>query len=242
MKQHSQFFYTLSGDILKQVEDNPYLGVLLSDDMKWHKHISNVAKKASSTLGFLRRNLRTCPTDCRRTAYIALVRPIMEYGASVWDPYQKQDINRLERVQHQAARFITSDYRSREEGCVTKMLTTHEIPSLKTRRKEIRLGIMHKVVNDLLPALPPSNFLNPAKPRRQVRTPKYLRDYVADTTAIDRLVYNHPNCYVVPTSKSEQYRHSFFVETVLDWNHLDECVAGSGSSGDFRTNLSKVLV
>ena len=34
VKQRSQFFYTLSGDILKQVEDNPYLGVLLSEDMK----------------------------------------------------------------------------------------------------------------------------------------------------------------------------------------------------------------
>ena len=48
---NSQFFYTLNGDILKLVEDNPYLGVLLSEDMKWHKHISNVTKKASQTLG-----------------------------------------------------------------------------------------------------------------------------------------------------------------------------------------------
>ena len=55
--QNSKFFYTLNGDILKQVEDNPYLGVHLSEDMKGHKHISNVTKKASQTLGFLRRNL-----------------------------------------------------------------------------------------------------------------------------------------------------------------------------------------
>ena len=48
--QNSQFFYTLNGDILKQVEDNPYLSVLLSQDMKWHKHISNVTKKAFQTL------------------------------------------------------------------------------------------------------------------------------------------------------------------------------------------------
>ena len=136
IQQDSQFFYTLNGDILKQVEENPYLGILLSEDMKWHKHISNVTKKASSTLGFLRRNLRTCPIDCRQTAYISLVRPIMEYGATVWNPYLKKDINRLERVQHQAARFITKDYKSREKGCVTKMLNDLDIPSLETRHKE----------------------------------------------------------------------------------------------------------
>ena len=165
----------------------------------------------------------------------------MEYAASVWDPYLKQDINRLERVQHQAARFITRDYRSREPGCVTNMLESHDITSLKVRRKEIRLGTMFRIVNDKLPALPPSDFLKPAKHRRQLKAPTHLKDYIPDTSAIERLVYNHPNCYVVPVSKSDQYRHSFFVETVLDWNHLDECVAGSSSSGDFRTNLSNVL-
>ena len=42
---------------------------------------------------------------------------------------------------------------------------------------------------------------------------------------------------------SDQYKHSFFfVETVLDWNHLDEYIAGSVNSGEFLTNFSKVLV
>ena len=46
----------------------------------------------------------------------------MEYGAIVWDPYTTSDINKLERIQRRAARFITGDYKSREEGSVTKML------------------------------------------------------------------------------------------------------------------------
>ena len=47
---------------------------------------------------------------------------------------------------------------------------------------------------------------------------------------MDTLVSNHPNCFIVPSSKTDQYRHSFFVDTVLDWNHLDKCVAGSVTS------------
>ena len=181
--------------------------------MKWHKHISNVTKKASSTLGFLRRNLRTCPIDCRQIAYISLVHPIMEYGATVWNPYLKKDINHPESVQHQAARFITKDYKSREKGCVTKMLNDLDIPSLEIRCKEARLAMMYNVVNELLPALPPSNFFQPAKQRRKVKIPTHLKDYIVDTTATDRLVYNHPRCYVVPRSKADQYKHSFFAET-----------------------------
>ena len=40
----------------------------------------------------------------------------------IWDPYTKQDTLKLENVQGSAARFITKDYYSRQEGCVTEML------------------------------------------------------------------------------------------------------------------------
>ena len=73
-------------------------------------------------MGFLRRNLQHCPRECRKAAYIALVRSIMEYGAIIWDPYNKNDINKLENLQRRGARFITKDYKSREEGSMTKML------------------------------------------------------------------------------------------------------------------------
>jgi hypothetical protein len=67
-----------------------------AEDFKWKEHINNTCKKASSTLGFLRRNLQHCPRACRRTVYIALVRSIMEYGSITWDPYTKQEIAKLE--------------------------------------------------------------------------------------------------------------------------------------------------
>ena len=34
----------------------------------------------------------------------------MEYGATVWDPYQKYNSDKVERVQRQAARFVKSRY------------------------------------------------------------------------------------------------------------------------------------
>ena len=40
----------------------------------------------------------------------ALVRPIMEYAASVWDPHHLNDIQALEKVQCRAAHWIMNDY------------------------------------------------------------------------------------------------------------------------------------
>ena len=139
-------FYTINDQILKQVQDNPYLGLTISDNLKWKTHLNNICKKASSTLGFLRRNLRHCPKPCRKNAYLALVRSKLEYGSIIWDPYNQCDIDRLERIQRSAARFITRDYRSRQEGCVTKMLQELDLPTLQERRRQQRLTFLYKVV------------------------------------------------------------------------------------------------
>jgi hypothetical protein len=59
----------------------------------------------------------------------------MEYGAIIWDPYNKNDINKLENLQRRGARFITKDYKLREEGSMTIMLGDLDLPLLQTRRQ-----------------------------------------------------------------------------------------------------------
>ena len=39
-------------------------------------------------------------------AYVALVRPQLEYASSAWNPCTKRTINKIEMVQHGAARFV----------------------------------------------------------------------------------------------------------------------------------------
>ena len=56
------------------VRENPYFGILISEDLKWEPHLTKITQKANSILAFLKRNLRHCPEPCRRTAYISLVR------------------------------------------------------------------------------------------------------------------------------------------------------------------------
>ncbi len=72
LKKKSDRYYSLNNHVLEQVTSNPYLGLQIQEDLKWKEHITTVCKKASSTLGFLRRNLQHCPRECRKTAYIHL--------------------------------------------------------------------------------------------------------------------------------------------------------------------------
>ena len=78
--------YTLEVTKLENVESIKYLGVTITSDLRWNTHVSNVCTKANRTLGFLRRNLYSCPQEVKEAAYKGLVRPVLDYGSSVWDP------------------------------------------------------------------------------------------------------------------------------------------------------------
>ena len=101
--------------------------------------------------------------ECRRLAYIALVRSRLEYAETVWDPYYQQDIEKLERVQRQAARFITKDYRTREPGCVNRMLQDLYLLPLAERHRQARLGLTYKITGGLIPAIPPPKLPDPSE-------------------------------------------------------------------------------
>ena len=90
--------YELSGQVLEEVKDAKYLGVTVSDDLEWTKHIDVITSKANSKLSFLRRNLKGCPEKLRETAYFSLVKSFLEYSATVWHPRQKYNSDKLEMV------------------------------------------------------------------------------------------------------------------------------------------------
>ena len=60
--------YTLEGTVLGN-DDSIYLDVTITNDLKWNTHITNICTYANSTLGFLRRNLFSCPQDIQEAAY-----------------------------------------------------------------------------------------------------------------------------------------------------------------------------
>ena len=173
-KARSSFLYSLGGVILKQVQQSPYLGVHISADLKWSTHISDICKRAGVTLGFLRRNLRNGPQERRHLAYISLIRSLLKYGATVWDPYLKLDVDRLERVQHQAAQFIKRDYRTRETGRVGHMLLKLNLPPLQECRKQQRLTTFYKIVKGHIPAMPPEKLLDTSRQKSKKNTSDHL--------------------------------------------------------------------
>jgi hypothetical protein len=127
-----EYNYNIHGHILKEAETSKYLGINLNRTLSWNNHINTVAKKASNISAFLQRNLHQLPRKSKAQCYQTLVRPLMEYACTIWDPYNKENINKLKAVQRRSARFIYNDFKYTTS--VTPMLNELNWAPLQERR------------------------------------------------------------------------------------------------------------
>ena len=120
-RTHKPHFYELFGIVLNSVDQERYLGVILSQDMTWNPHISYITSKANQKLGFIKRILKGNPQELRCLDYISLVRSGMEYVSTVCDPHLSKDKDSMERVQRRAAHWIIFCVPSRASRCLLIM-------------------------------------------------------------------------------------------------------------------------
>ena len=97
---------------IKFVEHNKHLGLIFSNDGKWHKHIDNILKSASKIIGLMCILKFELNRNALTHIYISYIRPITEYASVVWDGCSEQDSILLERLLNEAARIVTGSTRS----------------------------------------------------------------------------------------------------------------------------------
>ena len=208
--------YKLHGHTLVHEDTTKYLGVTISSDLRWTKHIDNISGKANSTLGFLKRNLQIQSRSIKSKAYMSLVRPSLEYASCAWDPYTQKDIAKVERVQRRAARYCLGKYHN--TSSVTDMLETLEWPTLQKRRKAARLCMLHKINNQKV-KLSPSQLKPPIRSSHR----------------------HHSHTFQLPSSLADYRKFSFYPRTIQEWNSLPDDVVSASSLESFRARLDRVL-
>jgi len=208
-RQRPVLQYTLGQDLLTVVDSYPYLGVTVSNDLRWHQHTDNISIKATRLLNFVRRNIYCCSTEAKALAYISLIRPHLEYASAAWDPYTARDSNQLDSVQRRAARFVKKDYR--RTTSVSQLVVQLGWESLSDRRMNARLSLFYKGLHGLA-AVPVDQL------QRSTRCTRY----------------SGTDTFIALPSRIDCYKYSFLPRTVVDWNALPEHVRTKPSVDSFR--------
>ena len=109
-KKFIPFTYYINNSIIQEVAHAKCLGVVIDQHLNWNEHIKQLTSKAIRVKSFLHRNLYQCSPTVKCNIYKAMVRPILKYVFTVWDPHTSVNINRLEAVQRSAARMCFKDF------------------------------------------------------------------------------------------------------------------------------------
>ena len=106
-------------------------------------HVDIIRAKANQQLAFVRRNIRTRSSSTKDKLFHTLVRPQLEYAATVCDPHISKQKHSLEMIQRRAARWVTN--RHHNTSSVTDMLHTLGWTSLEHRRATSRLCMLFQI-------------------------------------------------------------------------------------------------
>ena len=202
--------YSVGDEVIPKEQSTKYLGVTITSDLSWSKHIVNIKNKASRTLGLIRRNLGPCDPSVKEKAYQSLVRPQVEYAASVWSPYTERDITKLESVQRQAARFTLGDYK--QTSSVTDMINKLQWDSLEQRRLMIQACMFYKIHYGFVDIILPQSIIHNARPGRGQHQLRY-----------HQLLVN-----------LDVYKYSFYPRMIPLWNSLPSAAVYASSPEAFN--------
>ena len=106
--------YVMHDQQLEIVTETKYLGITISNNLSWNNHINNIVASTNQAQGMLRRNIKKAPQHTKTMAVNTLnkIKSRIQLSSAVWDPYTKENIDKIERVQ-----------RRELDMCITTMIT-----------------------------------------------------------------------------------------------------------------------
>ena len=243
------FYYHLNGTDLQFCESQKDLGVLVTNTFSWNSQVLALYTKASSMLGLLKRNLHfvKCPKQ-KHAFYLALVRSQFEHCVQIWRPNCKSYINKLERIQKRAVKWILSEL----EHHYNDLEYMHRLKNLDLLPLQYRflysdLTLFHKIYHKKICIDLPENYKplddeESSRLRSTIRPPDYLM--VNETINLENMRNTRNDklsLKCVNELNSNTYRNSYFFRTVLEWNRLPLELKANDSLTQFENDLKSHL-
>ena len=215
----NNFELIMDGTILKIVETHKHLGVHLSSNNKWSKHIDSIIVSVSKQISYLRKIKYQFSKQPLNTLYCTYIRPLLEYASEVWDGSTQADANRLEQVQLNAARIVTG---LPVFASLDSLYYETGWEALSQRKTNKKLPLMFKIVNN--------------------ETPVYLKNLLPNRVGDQRhyQLRNNQN-YEVPYSRLCSYENSYFPSTPRLWNELDQNTRNLSLVLEFKNRIKSQI-
>ena len=190
----NSFSITLNNNVIKRVFHFTYLGIVFDDCLSWNEQIKQLISKAGKRVGMLGRLRRSLTRESANVVYCSLIRPILEYCASVWGCCGEGHKQGLEALQNRAARIVARTVRSNPAMDVLKW------PTLEERRRKTVFKLVKKCL--------------------QGQCPQYFKEYFKRNDTIHARATRQSNLLHPPAVRTEIAKRSFYYYGCTLFNEL----------------------
>ena len=126
MRQYQPEYKINGASLIKKAQARD-LGIIISEDIKFHNQVNSVCSRATKEIHRIRRCFITRTPSFLCNMFKTYVRPHMEYAVEVWNPSYIGDKKQIERVQNRMTRLLRhGSMMTPEERNEALGLTTHE--------------------------------------------------------------------------------------------------------------------
>ena len=187
---------TFNNTVLTSVKCHKHLGLILSDDLTWSKHIESILKNVSPLTDVLKKLKYDVDRKSLELTYLSFIRPQLEYGCHIWDNCSKQDSDMLENVQLDMARIVTGARKGTSHALLYED-TNWQL--LKERRHFFKFKNFIKVINGEAPA--------------------YLQSLIPGTVGSVRPISRNATNFINIKARTETLKTSFIPSAIRIWNN-----------------------
>ena len=120
------------------------LGIYVDPDLNFKKHIKNIVKKASYTSYKILKNFSFKNSNIFIPLFKTLIRPILEYGNTVWSNGIKKYMTKVENVQRKFTKHVKGLNKYHYEERLNKL----KLPSLEYRQLRGDLIQVYKIAHN----------------------------------------------------------------------------------------------
>ena len=208
----------LNGIPIEEVTHHKHLGLELSNDLSWDQHIEQIAKKTNKFIGQLWTLNRHLPRRALEDMYLTFMRPIIEYGCTIYDNCSVGQTNRLERIQRRAALACTRAYAHTSHNMLLRELGWNK---LSERREYLKLCMFYRITTN--------------------HSPGYLYDLLPRQMDLQNRLRNQNNVRQIQT-RLARFQGSYIPNCIHLWNELEISIRSQETFNLFKTRLRKHLL
>lgn len=208
----------IEGEKIEFVNNFKYLGIIIDNDLNFKSHASYIIKKIACKVGLFRRISQCLPIQSKIQVYQAIIAPHVDYCSSVLFLLNKNEIEKIQKLQNKAMRSIL---RVNRFASVKKMCSALSWLNVKERIVLNTLTLIYKICKG--------------------KAPKYLTSIVKPSIDVHSHNTRLKKNIFIDRSKSKFTENSIYHKGIRIFNRIPVTLRECDNVKTFRRDCCKLI-